>query len=69
MGVLPLVLTGSFSWEGLSLKGDEKVTIHGLDYPSPRQQLQAEIEFPDSSAKKIKPFILLRQSGYVGSSS
>jgi aconitate hydratase len=54
MGVLPLVFTGGGSWEGLGLKGDEKVTIRGLDTLSPRQEMLAEIEFADGSAKQIK---------------
>ncbi|MEM1038200.1 MAG: aconitate hydratase AcnA [Pseudomonadota bacterium] len=53
MGVLPLVFTGSDSWEGLGLKGDEKVTIKGLSDLSPRQEMQALIEMADGSKKTI----------------
>ena len=31
MGVMPLVFTGDESWQSLKLKGDETVSLHGLD--------------------------------------
>ncbi|MEL6750899.1 MAG: aconitate hydratase AcnA [Pseudomonadota bacterium] len=54
MGVLPLVFTGGDGWEKLGLKGDEQVTIRGLDNLKPRQEMMAEITFADGSAKQIK---------------
>ncbi len=53
MGVLPLVFTGGDSWEGLGLKGDEKVSISGLDNLTPRQEMKAVIEMADGSKKSI----------------
>ena len=53
MGVIPLVFTGDDSWEGLGLKGDEKVSISGLDDLTPRQEMQATIEMADGSVKTI----------------
>ena len=53
MGVLPAVFTGDDNWESLGMKGDEKVTIRGLDSLTPRQNLEAEIEYADGSTKTI----------------
>ena len=53
MGVLPLVFTGSDSWEGLGMRGDEQVTIQGLSDLKPRQNLDAEITYADGSKKTI----------------
>ena len=44
MGVLPLTFEPGTSWASLGLKGDEKVTIRGLQGElKPRQMLEAEI--------------------------
>ena len=44
MGVLPLTFEEGTSWASLGLKGDEKVTIRGLQGElKPRQMLEAEI--------------------------
>ncbi|MGB7206617.1 MAG: aconitate hydratase AcnA [Anderseniella sp.] len=44
MGVLPLQFQGSDSWETLGLKGDETVTINGLeDKLKPQQMFDVEI--------------------------
>ena len=53
MGVLPLVFTGGDSWESLGITGKEQVTITGLSDLSPRQEMEAEIEFEDGSKKTI----------------
>ncbi|MEL7228281.1 MAG: aconitate hydratase AcnA [Pseudomonadota bacterium] len=53
MGVLPLVFTGDDSWDSLGLKGDEKVTITGLDQLAPRQEMTALIEMADGSTKTV----------------
>ncbi len=53
MGVLPLVFTGDDSWESLGMKGDEKVTIAGLDDLKPRQMIKATIEFSNGETKII----------------
>ena len=54
MGVLPAVFTGEDSWETLGLKGDEKITLSGLSSLSPRQELEAQIEFSTGETKTIK---------------
>ncbi len=43
MGVIPFVLEEGTSWQSLGLKGDETVTIDGLDTIRPRQKLVARI--------------------------
>ncbi len=54
MGVLPLTFEDGTSWQSLSLKGDEKVTIRGLQGDlKPRQQLMAEIVSSDGSRKDV----------------
>ena len=54
MGVLPLVFEDGTSWQTLGMKGDEKVTIHGISEGlKPRQTLEAEIQFADGTVKKI----------------
>ena len=50
MGVLPLTFEDGTSWASLGLKGDEKVTIRGLQGDlKPRQMLTAEITSGDGS--------------------
>jgi len=54
MGVIPLCFEGDDSWQSLGLKGDELVTIEGLDGDlRPRQQLTAKITFADGSTKSV----------------
>ena len=54
MGVVPLNFEEGTSWKSLGLKGDEKVTIRGLqDDLKPRQRLTAEIVSSDGSVKKV----------------
>ena len=47
MGVLPLVFQEGLSWKTLGLKGDERVTLRGLDKLEPRTTLNALITYPD----------------------
>jgi len=54
MGVLPLVFTNGDTWEGLGMKGDEQVSIAGLDNLEPRQMLTANIKFSDGSEKSVE---------------
>ncbi|MDA8870359.1 aconitate hydratase AcnA [Rhizobiaceae bacterium] len=54
MGVLPLVFQNGQSWEGLKLTGREKVSIGGLGSLTPRQEMEATIEYEDGSTKVIK---------------
>jgi aconitate hydratase len=54
MGVLPLVFEEGTSWQTLGLKGDEKVTIHGLTHDlKPRQTMQAEIVSADGATISV----------------
>ncbi|MBX9711506.1 MAG: aconitate hydratase, partial [Xanthobacteraceae bacterium] len=54
MGVLPLTFEGSASWSSIGIKGDEKVTIRGLQGGlKPRQTLTAVIESSDGSKKEV----------------
>jgi aconitate hydratase len=54
MGVLPLTLEPGTSWKTLGLKGDEKVTIHGLGGTlKPRQTMEAEIKFADGKVETV----------------
>ncbi len=55
MGVLPLVFKDGATWQSLGLRGDESVTIKGLegDALKPRTTLTAEISFADGSVKNV----------------
>ncbi|WP_445491150.1 aconitate hydratase AcnA [Rhodopseudomonas sp. RCAM05734] len=54
MGVLPLTFENGTSWKSLDLKGDEKVTIRGLQGDlKPRQMLTAEIVSADGNLRKV----------------
>jgi aconitate hydratase len=54
MGVLPLVFEEGTSWLTLGLKGDETVTIHGLESGlKPRQMLEAAITSKDGAVTKV----------------
>jgi aconitate hydratase len=54
MGVLPLTFEGGTSWQSLALKGDEQVTIRGLQGDlKPRQTLSAEIVAADGALKRV----------------
>ncbi|MEL6257748.1 MAG: aconitate hydratase, partial [Pseudomonadota bacterium] len=43
MGVLPLQFSGGASWQGLGLKGDETVSISGIDAIAPRMEMSVSI--------------------------
>jgi aconitate hydratase len=54
MGVLPLTFAEGTSWSSLGLKGDETVTIRGLQGElKPRQQLTAEITSSNGAMQKV----------------
>jgi aconitate hydratase len=54
MGILPLTFESGTSWKSLGLKGDEKVTIRGLQGDlKPRQTLTAEITSADGTLRKV----------------
>jgi len=53
MGVLPLTFEDGASWQSIGLKGDETVTIRGLQGDlKPRQKLTAEIVSGDGSLRR-----------------
>ncbi len=54
MGVLPLQFLGSDSAQSLGLKGDETISVAGLDSIRPQQELTLEIQKPDGSKQQIK---------------
>ena len=49
MGVLPLEFEEGVSWESLGLKGDEQVTIEGINTIQPRQRVEVQITKSDGS--------------------
>jgi aconitate hydratase len=54
MGVLPLTFEDGASWQSIGLKGDEQVTIRGLQGDlKPRQKLSAEIVGSDGQLKRV----------------
>jgi aconitate hydratase A / 2-methylisocitrate dehydratase len=54
MGVLPLTFEDGVSWQSIGLKGDETVTIRGLQGDlKPRQKLTVEIVSRDGSLQRI----------------
>ncbi|MDR6952493.1 aconitate hydratase [Ancylobacter sp. 3268] len=54
MGIVPLVFQNEDSWQSLGLKGDEIVTIQGIEGDlKPRQTLIAEITFSDGTVKHV----------------
>jgi aconitate hydratase len=54
MGVLPLQFLGSDSAASLGIKGDEEISISGLDDIRPQQELTLTIKRADGSVKEIK---------------
>ncbi|MEW6641371.1 MAG: aconitate hydratase AcnA [Pseudomonadota bacterium] len=54
MGILPLTFEEGTSWQSIGLKGDEQVTIRGLQGDlKPRQMLAAEIVSAGGSVKRV----------------
>jgi aconitate hydratase len=54
MGVLPLTFEDGASWQSIGLKGDETVTIRGLQEDlKPRQKLTAEIVSGDGALQRV----------------
>jgi aconitate hydratase len=53
MGVVPFTLEEGTSWASLGLKGDETVTIDGLETIRPRQKMVAKVTFADGSVKDV----------------
>jgi aconitate hydratase len=54
MGIIPLVFEEGTSWQSLGMKGDEQVTIRGLQGElKPRQRMIAEIVAGDGGLKRV----------------
>ncbi|WP_454916654.1 aconitate hydratase AcnA [Xanthobacter sediminis] len=54
MGIVPLVFKDGENWQALGIKGDEIVTLKGIEGDlKPRQILTAEIKFADGSVKNV----------------
>jgi aconitate hydratase len=53
MGIVPFTFEDGTSWASLGLKGDETVTIDGLETIKPRQKMTARITFADGSVKEV----------------
>ncbi|MCO5145302.1 MAG: aconitate hydratase AcnA [Aquamicrobium sp.] len=53
MGVVPFTLEEGTSWASLGLKGDETVTIDGLETIKPRQKMVAKVTFADGTVKEV----------------
>ena len=54
MGVLPLQFKDGQSWQSIGIKGDEEISIIGLDDLEPRQDVDLHIKFADG-VEKIVP--------------
>jgi aconitate hydratase len=54
MGVLPLQFLGSDSAQSLGLKGDEEISISGLEDIKPQQELTLSIRFSSGETKTLK---------------
>ena len=53
MGIVPFTLDEGVTWNSLGLKGDETVSIKGLETVKPRQKMEAEVTSADGKVKKI----------------
>ncbi len=53
MGVIPFEFTGGDTRKTLGLKGDETVSIHGLDTIEPLQEVSCDITYGDGTEKTI----------------
>ena len=53
MGVLPLTFEEGTSWQSLGLKGDETITISGLNDIVPRKSMSALIRFADNREEEV----------------
>ncbi len=53
MGVIPFVFDEGLSWASLNLKGDETVTIEGLEAIKPRQKMVAKVTYGDGTTRDV----------------
>ncbi|ENN94170.1 aconitate hydratase AcnA [Bartonella bovis] len=54
MGIVPFVFEADVSWQSLGLKGDEQITIEGINNLKPRQKTTATITFSDGMVKIVQ---------------
>lgn len=57
MGVLPLQFTNGVSRETLGLKGDETISIAGLDAIAPQSQVQVDVTAADGSTQSFDALV------------
>ena len=57
MGVLPLEFEKGTSWETLGLKGDEQVSIEGINDIKPRQTVEVQITRADGTKLTAKTVV------------
>lgn len=53
MGIVPFTFEEGTSWASLNLKGDEMVTIDGLEDIRPRQKMVAKVTYADGTVKDV----------------
>jgi aconitate hydratase len=53
MGVLPLQFRNGESWSSLGLKGDEEITVHGVDKLTPRSEATVTIKSADGKSREL----------------
>lgn len=53
MGVVPFVFENNESWKSLGLRGDETVTIDGLNTIKPRQSTLVTITYPTGEVRQV----------------
>src|SRR5690606_5759464 len=53
MGVVPFVFEEGLNWSILGLKGDETVTIEGLETIKPRQEMAAKVTSADGTTRDV----------------
>ena len=53
MGIIPFVFEEGTTWQSLGLKGDELVTIEGLEKIKPRERKIARITYGDGTVKDV----------------
>ena len=53
MGVLPLQFLGADSAQSLGIKGDEEISVLGLDHMQPQQELTLSIRYANGTTKDI----------------
>jgi len=53
MGIVPFVFEDGQSWRSLGLKGDEVITIDGINDLKPRQKTVAKVKFSDGTVKEV----------------